>query len=172
MDLQKFFAQRQNLLLTAQDKRSIHQFVDMAHQPGSKIGVLSRHYPLLSGLTAAENVALPAMYHKGLSLGKALEWLMPLAQELGVDTILNRRPENLSTQDIYALYLLRAISGGNKAIAVISPKKRDVSESLRLLDKIKSPILFWILCNKKNRGKYTNFQLHEELLSPGFEGEK
>lgn len=104
-----------------------------------KFGFIFQHYNLLSSLTAAENVALPAIY-AGMSQEKRLSRAKQLLEKLGLGDKWQNKPSQLSGGQQQRVSIARALMNGGEIIladeptgALDSQSGQNVMEILRQL---------------------------------------
>ncbi|WP_294790624.1 ABC transporter ATP-binding protein, partial [uncultured Haemophilus sp.] len=104
-----------------------------------KFGFIFQRYNLLSNLTAAENVALPAIY-AGMSQEKRLSRAKQLLEKLGLGDKWQNKPSQLSGGQQQRVSIARALMNGGEIIladeptgALDSQSGQNVMEILRQL---------------------------------------
>lgn len=86
----------------------------------STFGFVFQRYNLISGLTALDNVALPAVY-KGMPKEQRLERATKLLQQLGLGDKLNNKPGELSGGQQQRISIARALMNGGEIILADEP---------------------------------------------------
>lgn len=92
----------------------------LAELRGKRIGFIFQRYNLLSTLSAAENVALPAVY-AGIDRKARLERARGLLRDLGLDDKLENRPNELSGGQQQRVSIARALMNGGSIILADEP---------------------------------------------------
>ena len=92
----------------------------LAELRGKRIGFIFQRYNLLSTLSAAENVALPAIY-AGTGRQERLERAAGLLRELGLEDKLKNRPNELSGGQQQRVSIARALMNGGSIILADEP---------------------------------------------------
>ena len=85
-----------------------------------KLGFIFQRYNLLSSLTAAENVALPAIY-AGMSQEKRLSRAKQLLEKLGLGDKWQNKPSQLSGGQQQRVSIARALMNGGEIILADEP---------------------------------------------------
>ena len=164
MDITGLLAAKGHLLLVATGKGQIQQLVDLAQQSDSHIGVAGQGHPLLAGLTVAENIALPAMYHRNLSPEKVLAGLAAPIQALGVERTMELKPANLGKRDVLRIKILRCLARGCGVLLMPSPAPTDMSTALAALEAMNTGVRLWAVCLERQAPGYARCNLNPVSL--------
>jgi len=159
MDIAVLQTETDHLLLTAPAKGGLQHLEDQALQAEPRVGVMSSRYPLLAGLSVAENIALPGMYHRNLALEQVLERLAGPVEALDMGRALGQRPENLSHEEAFKARLLRCLGQDSGIILLPSPHVREVARALRAVEALDGNLRLWIACLDKAAPAYSLFGL-------------
>ncbi|MFP4169147.1 MAG: hypothetical protein ACLFSY_09960 [Desulfonatronovibrionaceae bacterium] len=108
-------------------------------------GIISdRLAPFVSNINLAENITLPLLYHKNVSLTAALKKMELWFKALELSDVLTAPKYQLSRKQLLAGYLLRSAASGNRAVYVDWPRMWEVDFFLDCLHKIDSRIQLWV----------------------------
>ncbi len=104
-----------------------------------KFGFIFQRYNLLSSLTAAENVALPAIY-AGMSQEKRLSRAKQLLEKLGLGDKWQNKPSQLSGGQQQRVSIARALMNGGEIILADEPTgaldSKSTDQLLSIFDQI------------------------------------
>lgn len=164
MDIAALLATRGHLLVAAPGRRELVQLADLARQSDSHIGVAGRDLPLLDALTVGENIALPAMYHHGLTPEQVIRRLEGPARALGLDGAMDLRPANLAKRDVMRAKMLRCLARGCGVLLLMQPAPADVGASLEALEADGGGVRLWAACLGKDAADYAPFDLNPVSL--------
>lgn len=164
MDLAELLASRGDLLLLAGTRADVQQLVDLALQSGSHIGVAGRGQPLLSALSVAENVALPAMYHRNLPLEKVVRRLAAPAEALGLDAVMDLRPANLDRNATLRAKILRCLARECGVLLLPAPPPNEAVAARDAIAAHGGGVRLWVACLSKDRDAYAGLNLQPVTL--------
>ena len=103
------------------DKETIELTADqLSDLRSQKFGFIFQRYNLLSSLTAAENVALPAIY-AGMPHNQRLERAKQLLEKLGLSDKWQNKPNQLSGGQQQRVSIARALMNGGEIILAAEP---------------------------------------------------
>ncbi|MBW1681522.1 MAG: hypothetical protein JRJ83_08785 [Deltaproteobacteria bacterium] len=123
-------------------------------RPSMGVGVADDRVPLLSNLTALENILLPLMYHRNVSLTEAETRLGPAIEKLEAASFLDSRKEDLAREEVLASYLLRCVAADCATVCMPSPALRDLRRMRVLRRKLGTKPKLWIICTKEEGNRY------------------
>ena len=123
-----------------------------------------RDLPLLDALTVGENIALPAMYHHGLSPEQIIRRLEGAARALGLDESMDLRPANLTRRDMVRAKMLRSLARGCGVLLLPQPVPSDVGAALEALTADGGGVRLWAACLEKDAPDFAGFDLNPVSL--------
>ena len=88
------------------------------------LGIVSQQVPLLSNLTAAENIALIRQYHCGLSAARAMQLARTYLSRAGADPLAEIYVDRLDHEQRLAVKFLRAVMFPDAVVAVVKPSQQ------------------------------------------------
>ena len=166
MDFPLWLHHTEDLLLPMDGEAALQEVLDRAHLAGSQFGVVSKKYPLLSGLTVAENLALWNMYHRNLSLNLILRRFTDVLERLGVAAGPFDRVTGLSSRDVFALLLARCLASESQVIVLLAPRRHEAQLALELMAGLSPRPRLWVLCLAKRAEAYHDLPLKRLDTTP------
>jgi ABC-type lipoprotein export system ATPase subunit len=129
------------------------------------LGLVTKELPLLSNLSAWQNIALIKQYHENLGIKKSYETALDLLTRLGIESVAHKRNPQLSEEEIFFVKLIRAVMFLDAKIAIDRPF-RQVGESLHpelLHQNLQTLSRYYLRCfifdYQSNQERYTSFNL-------------
>lgn len=159
MNLSYWLNLRENLLLQANNRTEMPQFLELVAQFHYQIGMVSDSFPLLASLSVLENITLMNMYHQKKSATEAYKALEKDITALGMQNKLHLHREKMAREDILKTYVLRCVAKNNIIILLNTPRLTDVSLVQKCLDDIEKKIRLWVLCLEDDSIAYRNLNL-------------
>ena len=147
MDLSYWLSVEDSITLIASHEKQIDELMHQAVKTDYPIGVVSRdRYPLLSDLNVMENIVLKKMFHENISMKQAINAIMPFIESLGMAQKLWARQEDLNSEELLNVYILRCISGKKEIILFESPEPYDIYIFSSWLKQMNLGMKLWICC--------------------------
>jgi ABC-type lipopolysaccharide export system ATPase subunit len=129
------------------------------------LGLVTKELPLLSNLSAWQNIALIKQYHENMGIEKSYQMTLDFLIRLGIESVAHKRAPQLTEEEIFFIKLIRAVMLLDAEIAIDRPF-RQVGESFhpellhKHLQTLSGCYLKCIIFDyQSNRERYTSFNL-------------
>lgn len=93
-----------------------------------RIGVVTSRFPVIGNLSVFENIMLPASYHFSLSLKEGRKMIENDLKRLGIEHVIDMRPDYLSDFDKLLVKYLQVSYLQPRWILIVSPRRMYAAE--------------------------------------------
>ncbi|KUJ96345.1 MAG: hypothetical protein XD41_0672 [Desulfonauticus sp. 38_4375] len=155
---------KKNTLIVLQDEKKEDIVSNFFSLSGGNIGIVSSKFPLLSNLETVENVFLPLMYKRNLSLRQCCEKFYPWLKGLDLEKIMWLRKEKLSSEEIFRAMFLRALCAESEIIFFQYPKVSEIELVVKFLKEFEINRFIWILVTAEKVSQFYKFNFEQVEL--------
>ncbi|MDK2920766.1 MAG: putative transport system ATP-binding protein [Desulfonauticus sp.] len=163
-ELYRLLKNKKNTLIVLQDEKKEDIVSNFFSLSGGSVGVVSAKFPLLSNLEIVENIFLPLMYKRNLSLRQCCEKFYPWLKELDLEKIMWLRKEKLGSEEIFRAMFLRALCTESEVVFFQYPQVSEIELVIKFLKKLNISRFLWILVTAKEAPKFYKFNFEQVEL--------